>query len=293
MATQREQPDRDTPSLRVSVCADPAEVAELQATAARLAMDLNLPLADQPSECDVDALLVVTESRLELRMIGGDPLTRGGRPLYADLDKLDVNTGMGKRVRQPIGKAIGLHDPKDARPTVIDCTAGWGEDSWLLAGLGCRVLAVERNAIVATLLRDGLSRVAVGQPDVAARITLVHANGIDLLCQWQDPDLSKPWLQTRVESMPLDVVQLLSPDVVFLDPMFPPRRKGAEGKPMKVLRQLVGGDDDADRLLQLARGVARRRVVVKRPLHGDPIGGESPATSHKGKSVRYDIYPTA
>lgn len=293
MSAQQAQHDQGTPTLRVFVCATPESDERLQATAEQLSVDLNLPLVDkpheqcqprQPSKQGVDVLLVVTESRLELHMIGGDPLTRGGRPLYADLAKLDVSTAMGKRVRQPIGKAIGLRDAKDARPTVIDCTAGWGEDSWLLAGLGCRVLAVERNPIVAALLRDGLRRVAGEQAEVASRITLVQANAIDLLDGMLTHDDS---LLADVSDMP----DLLQPDVVFLDPMFPPRRKGAEGKPMKVLRQLVGGDTDAAKLLDLARQVARRRVVVKRPLHGEPVGGRPPAVTHKGKSVRYDIYP--
>jgi 16S rRNA (guanine1516-N2)-methyltransferase len=80
------------------------------------------------------------------------------------------------------------------------------------------------------------------------------------------------------------------PDVIFLDPMFPPRRKGAEAKPMRVARQLVGNDEDADALLNAAITLAERRVVVKRPLHGRHLNDQEPTTTHKGKSLRYDVY---
>ncbi len=290
MSAPTTQPGSESASLRIVVCADPPGNIPLQTAAARLSVDLNLPFVDKPRKRGVDVLLVVTEKRLELRMIGGDPITRGGRPLYTDLGKVDVHSAMGQRIRQPIGKAIGLKRLSDPRPTIIDCTAGWGEDSWLLAGLGCRVLAVERNKIIATLLRDGLLRAMSEQHTVASRITLVQTNAIDLLRRLQHSHDARQWLTEHRESLPATMADLLEPDVIYLDPMFPPRRKGAEGKPLKVLRQLVGDDTDADKLLHHARRVARRRVVVKRPLHGEPVGDDPPTTSHKGKSVRYDVY---
>ena len=106
-------------------------------------------------------------------MIGGDPITRGGKPLSVDWSKLDVTSAQGKRIKQPIAKALGIKKASDPMPVVIDATAGWGEDSWLMAGLGCRVLSVERNRIIATLLRDGLLRAAAELPEVAMRITLI------------------------------------------------------------------------------------------------------------------------
>jgi 16S rRNA (guanine1516-N2)-methyltransferase len=80
------------------------------------------------------------------------------------------------------------------------------------------------------------------------------------------------------------------PDVVYLDPMFPTGRKTAERKAMRVLRLISGDDLDADRLLGAALKVARRRVVVKRPLRGEALRGAEPMVMHRGKSLRFDVY---
>lgn len=290
--------------LRIFVTADPPDDEALLKTAARLAVDLDLPFLEKPKKRGVDVLLVAAAGRLELRMIGGDPVTCGGRAVCCDLSKIDIHSAAGTRIRQPIAKAIGIKKVSDPKPTVIDATAGWGEDSWLLAALGCRVLAVERNRIVFTLLRDGLWRAAADEPQVAGRITLVKTNGVDLLRGLGEAvhagsgaagkrsgggnalSDAKP----QAADVPPGAEGFFHPDVVYLDPMFPPRRKGAEGKPLRVLRQLVGDDDDAAELLRAARRLATRRVVVKRPLHGEPIAGEKPTTTHKGKSLRYDVY---
>jgi len=83
------------------------------------------------------------------------------------------------------------------------------------------------------------------------------------------------------------------PDAVYLDPMFPPKRKksAAVNKEMRLLRELVGDDLDAPDLLEVARGVARERVVVKRPDHAPPLA-PYPSMSFLGKLVRYDVYLT-
>jgi 16S rRNA (guanine1516-N2)-methyltransferase len=278
--------------LQVAACADPASDENLLRAAARLSVDLNIPFLEKPLKKGVDALLVATHGRLELRMIGGDPITRGGRAVCVDWSKIDVSSAQGKRIKQPIAKAIGIKSTKEPPPVVIDATAGWGEDSWLLAGLGCRVLSVERNKIVATLLRDGLLRAAMALPEVAMRITLVQTSAIALLRRiaYQATGSAHNTSEIAMEDLPAEMEAYLHPDVVFLDPMFPPRKKGAEGKPMKVIRQLVGDDDDADQLLDAALRVARKRVVVKRPIHGEALGGREADVTHEGKSMRYDVY---
>ncbi len=290
--------------LQVAACADPAEAESLLKAAARLSVDLNIPFLEQPPTTamlktlvgqGVDALLVATPGRLELRIIGGDPITRGGRPLTVDWSKLDVTSAQGKRIKQPLAKALGIRKASDAMPVVIDATAGWGEDSWLMAGLGCRVLMVERNKILATLLRDGLLRAAALLPAVAMRITLVQSNAIHLLrrlAYQASGHAAKTGGTSEIalDDLPAAMESFMHPDVVFLDPMFPPRRKGAEGKPMKVVRQLVGHDADSAQLLDAALRVAGKRVVVKRPSKGPPLGDREPDVTHEGKSLRYDVY---
>jgi 16S rRNA (guanine1516-N2)-methyltransferase len=91
----------------------------------------------------------------------------------------------------------------------------------------------------------------------------------------------------------LDSAAAVAPDVVVLDPMFPERGKSAlVKKPMRLFHSLVGTDPDADGLLEWAMAKARRRVVVKRPLHAPALGGLTPSLSYKGKAVRFDVYLT-
>src|SRR5436190_24267612 len=81
------------------------------------------------------------------------------------------------------------------------------------------------------------------------------------------------------------------PEIIYLDPMFPERKKSAAvKKEMVLLQQLVGDDLDADALFHLALTCANNRVVVKRPRLAEPIAGIRPNFSITGKSSRFDIY---
>ena len=84
------------------------------------------------------------------------------------------------------------------------------------------------------------------------------------------------------------------PDVVYLDPMYPPRRKKSAlaKKEMQVLRTLVGDDPDAKQLFEVARKIATERVVVKRPVYAEPIVAK-PSMSYESKLVRFDVYLTS
>jgi len=82
------------------------------------------------------------------------------------------------------------------------------------------------------------------------------------------------------------------PDVIYLDPMFPEKRKSAAvKKDMAAFHQLVGADEDADSLLPLALQLARYRVVVKRSRHAPNLNQQKPDFVLEGDSTRFDIYP--
>ncbi len=255
--------------------------------AARVAVDLRLPFLAKPRVRGLEMLLVVAPNRLELRVVGGPPTIRGGRPICVDLLRLDTTSPAGRRLKQPIARAVGLRRVKDIehhRPTVIDATAGWGADAALLASLGCEVLAVERHPVVATLLRDGILRAAARRPEVFGRLSLVNTDADAMLRR-----LERSGRPKRTDDLSTVMAAFLQPDVVYLDPMFPPR-KGTEVKPLRILRRLVGSDEDAESLLGRALSVARCRVVVKRPLRAATLTDRVPTASHTGKSVRYDVY---
>jgi 16S rRNA (guanine1516-N2)-methyltransferase len=75
--------------------------------------------------------------------------------------------------------------------------------------------------------------------------------------------------------------------------MFPAKRKksAAVRKEMRLLRLLVGEQEDAPDLLSVAREVATERVVVKRPVDAAPLA-PGPSASYAGKLIRYDVYRT-
>ncbi len=167
--------------------------------------------------------------------------------------------------RQPLARALGK-----AAYSVIDATAGLGQDAVRMAAWGHEVLALERSPVIAALLEDGLRRASRD-----ARLAAL--------------------LDGRLRVQCMDAREMLEQeppaDVVYLDPMFPEkrRRSALARKEMRFLRALVGEDEDAVELVALARRRARRRVVVKRPSHAGPLAGK-PDFSQGGKLVRYDVY---
>ena len=169
---------------------------------------------------------------------------------------------------QALPKAAGF--TKGRTPTVIDATAGFGRDAFLLASLGAEVTLIERSVDVHGMLREGLERAscAGGQvADIVSRMTLLFGDAKELL-----PELSA--------------------DVIVVDPMHPPRKtKALVKKEMRVLRQFVGADPDAEDLVKVALEVAKKRVVLKWPAKGDPLPNiKKPSHQLMGKSTRYDVF---
>lgn len=210
-------------------------------------------------------LLVVTPERLELRQTGnGAP-----GPLHPDFTSGRMRHRLRTSgVRSPLARAVGLRP--DHRPGVLDATAGLGQDAFVLANLGCSLTLLERSLPVFLLLEDGLARAADSPQlrEITRRIRLFHEDAIT-------------WFQQ----------ERAAPEVVYLDPMYPQRRKSAlSGKGMRMLQQLLGTDSDESRLLDVAIARARRRVVVKRPARAGPLGGRQADFSITTPKTRYDIY---
>ena len=82
------------------------------------------------------------------------------------------------------------------------------------------------------------------------------------------------------------------PDVVYLDPMFPERRKSAAvKKKFQLLHRLERPceDSEGEELLAAAIAARPRKVVVKRPVKGPYLANVKPSHSVAGKVVRYDV----
>jgi 16S rRNA (guanine1516-N2)-methyltransferase len=137
--------------------------------------------------------------------------------------------------------------------------------------MGYDLLCIERSAVMGELLQDGFNRLA--------------------LQDWmQKLDLQSPKLLNGNAIELLEVLDF-QPDCIYLDPMFPPKRKKSAlaKKSMVVLRDLLGDDQDKSELFIAAMKAAGKRVVVKSPDYAEPLGGK-PNESYQGKLLRYDVY---
>ena len=177
------------------------------------------------------------------------------------------NEGRG----QALAKAAGL--VRGATPEIVDATAGLGRDAFLLASLGAKVTLIERSEKMHALLAEGLERAAAEggrYAETVARMTLLFGDSCALLPE-------------------------LKPQVVLVDPMHPPRGNTAlVKKEMRQIREIVGTDPDAERLMQVALEVAQNRVVLKWPLRAEPMAGiRKPSHQILGKSTRYDVFVNA
>ena len=242
-------------------CDDPATGEAARA----LAVELQLPLGEEGA-----AMLEMSP--------GGLCLVPGGEnapgPIKVDFEAPAMRHRRRGGHNEPLGRAVGVN--KWPGLTIVDATAGLGRDSFVLADLGAQVTLLERHPVIFALLRDGLER---------------GRNSAD------------PWVAevcSRMQLRRADAREWLSPactDVVYLDPMFPARRKSARvKKEMWLFQQLLEPPGEPERaepgLLEAALSASRRRVVVKRPARAPALEQRSPGFEIPGKTVRFDVYPT-
>ena len=229
----------------------------LQQKAEQLGISLGLPVIQKTGSNQYDILLYFTSQGLELQ----NKQTVSGR-LYVDFlaNSITYRQQHGGGTKEPLARAVGIKP--NIRPSILDATAGLGVDSYLLAGLGCDVRMIERSPFLAALLQDGLDRAAVVNP------VLLCGEAIKLIAK----DENKV-------------------DTIYLDPMYPHRSKSALNKQeMRIIREIVGEDTDADRVFLAAMEYAVKRVVVKRPKGAPLLYEQTPNHVIKMKNSRFDVY---
>ena len=80
-------------------------------------------------------------------------------------------------------------------------------------------------------------------------------------------------------------------DVIYLDPMFPKRRKsGLINKKLQLIQKLEPPCSSETELFDAAVKAAPERIIVKRPLKSPVLAGQKPSYSLNGKTIRYDCY---
>ena len=192
---------------------------------------------------------------------------------------------------------------------VYDLTAGFGQDSVILAQNGASsVTMVERDPAVGMLLQDALRRlclVGTNDPDEHRRSEAQSLSGRLSLCKGDARDMFNVYSKAAANDDDDDGEKGVRCDVCYVDPMFPPRQKrAAVKKNMQILHGLLGTQDDVENvetasiaeaeLLDTAIRLARRRVVVKRPIHagllGEGVTGLKPSYDVCGSTNRWDVY---
>ncbi len=225
---------------------------------------LQLPLYQSPN-ADIPEDLLLSWRENCLFLLDRENLNKRGL-------SVEIEHRQGEQLSWPIAKTGAFSQALGKKTlTVVDATAGWGQDSLAMFRMGYDVLSIERSPVMAELLADGFKRLQqlawVQQLNLTAPL-LKSGNAIELLEQ-------------------LD----FQPDCIYLDPMFQPKRKKSAlaKKSIMVLRDLVGDDMDKEELFAAALKATGKRVIVKSPDYAEPLGGK-PSESFQGKLLRYDVY---
>lgn len=208
------------------------------------------------------------------------------------LDYLQGNMGFRltpeRVLHEPLAKVI---DNKKA--WVIDATGGLGKDGLMLAMMGCKVWMCEAHPLLYPLVQDALKRAALE----AKFDFLNHQDQFRFF-----PEDAKNIL-AKLAVLP----QTERPDILYLDPMFPARKKSSlvkkEMQWLKAIHDMPIESFRSDRehgftgltsetnLFELALKTATKRVIVKRPVHAPTlVPSPSPSFSKTFQSSRFDVY---
>ena len=219
---------------------------EDQAQLKALSEKYNLETTNEPN--DQEMVFTVQDGRL------GFVQKRGFNFTISDFSKLRPLTA-----GQPMAKALG----RNKKLSVLDCTAGWGMDSALMAKSGFKVLAFEQNPLMFEILEEELK----------------HNTSLPLKFRLGD---SFEYLKSISESE--------KPDIVFIDPMFAEKSKGAKSeKAIQILQNLVEPSPLTEEKLKLAISKAKSHVVVKQNKRA-PGFSIRPSARFEGQSTRFDVY---
>ncbi len=300
-------------SCELAVLLEDVNNLESETKAKQLAQDLGLKLHKVPLAGSVKKFssakwqLVISEEGLSLRL--------SSEPKWSDIfidfksAALQYRKQHGGGKNEAIARAIGIKTNK--HPRVIDCTAGMGTDSFIMASVGARVLMLERSAIISKLLIDALQRAHNAQVECEKHMHVVNFDSGDFLSifahkTWRDvlsiqeaqklDDflLASNWYESEGSLTTKAKENKFQADVLYLDPMFPHKKKSAlVKKEMQAFQQLLGPDLDSERLMDAALEFPAKRVVVKRPANAPELSnalGVKPIGNIPSKKHRFDIY---
>lgn len=144
---------------------------------------------------------------------------------------------------------------------IMDCTAGFGKDSYLMSLTGSKIIAYESNVLMYALLKDGLNRSDINNIILRKKDALREVKTTD--CQ-----------------------------VIYIDPMYPATKKSAKNnKHMMFLQAFVGHQAQmAEELFTQAKQSNAKKIVIKRPVKASYVLDKKPTSQIIGKAARFDVY---
>ena len=170
--------------------------------------------------------------------------------------------------QQPLLKALGK-DILTEKATVIDTTAGFGHDSFIMCAYGLHVISIEQNPIIFALL-DCLKNMLLKQRPTL-RWDVIQGNSIH-------------WLEHIQHNYPAKAI--------YMDPFFEKKQKALPKNRMQWLQQLAGDDTPSpEALFNQACQTPITKVVVKRDLKAPYLCNKLPNSgSIIQKTSRFDCY---
>lgn len=161
------------------------------------------------------------------------------------------------------------HNKKNTIHHIVDLTAGWGKDSFLLAYQGRQVTMLEHNALIYHCLNYLLQSAREESNDkVFQNLSIQLTDSYEYLQQEHNETV----------------------DCYYIDPMFPPHKSSARpGKDLQLLQQITI-NQSIEQVFRLALQQHVQRVVVKRPLHAPNLDELKPDICYREKTIRFDVY---
>jgi 16S rRNA (guanine1516-N2)-methyltransferase len=150
---------------------------------------------------------------------------------------------------------------KKQATSIMDCTAGFGKDAYLMSLTGSQITAYESNPLMCALLKDGLNRAHIDSIRVHKKDALAHIKKTDC-------------------------------EVIYIDPMYPASKKSAKNnKQMTFLQSFIGHQTQmAEDLFEQAKLSNAKKIIIKRPVKAAFVNDSKPTSQIIGKAARFDIY---
>lgn len=183
------------------------------------------------------------------------------------LDKTHTYLAQTLSKKQPLWRALQVQKP--IQPIVVDCTSGFGTDSFSLNHLGAQVISIERNPIIAKIL------------SVTVALLQIHTPNKDNSWQVHHID-AEHWL----ENPSVDFSH------IYMDPFFLKKGYAKPKNPMQWLQKITQEDQpNPDNLFAKARESRAQSIIVKRAKAANFIAKCKPDRgSLFQKSSRFDCY---